>query len=324
VPAGTGPRMAEPEPPPGLSDGVGLLSASLIGTAMDLAGLAVVITDTQLEPPGPVIRYVNPHFEAVTGYSARELIGRTPRLLQGPETDRQELARLRDGLRKGGRFIGATVNYRRDGSTYLNEWVVLPVCGLDGQLTHWLSIQRDATGSPDPQPGAASLQERVARLLDGVGAVAARILSAPEDGPFGGRLEALRQARALSASPDPASGAELGTLARTLAPSVSLEGPPLVLAPGLAEPLALALHELATHAAGGATPRLHWDLVGEGAARQLRLHWSQDGVSRPGEGWWMAEGVLSFALGAEVTAETGADGLRVAIAVPMQGLGTTA
>jgi len=309
--------VAEPPREAALSDDIGRLTASLIGTAMELAGLAIVVTDTRLDPPGPVIRHVNRHFEAITGYSAAELIGRTPRLLHGPATDRKELDRLRTGLQTDGRFIGATVNYRRDGSTYLNEWVVLPVRGLGGEVTCWLSIQRDAGGSTLPDPNAASLQERVARLLDGVGAIAARILSHPEDGAFEGRLAAMRQAQALS--PTPAAGTDLGLLARAIAPAAEQEGPPLSLPPGYAEPLSLALHELSAHASGHTPPRLRWTLSGQGAARQLRLDWTQDGASRPSEGWWMAEGVLSFALGAEVTTETGANGFRATVSVPMQG-----
>ena len=57
------------------------------GSDISLDG--VVITDAQLAPPGPRIVYINPAFTRITGWEARDIIGKTPRILQGPKTDRR-------------------------------------------------------------------------------------------------------------------------------------------------------------------------------------------------------------------------------------------
>src|SRR4051794_689244 len=65
----------------------------LFKAALQGIGEAIVITSPQLDQPGPVIEYVNPAFTRMTGYSAEEVIGKTPRILQGPLTDRAVLSR---------------------------------------------------------------------------------------------------------------------------------------------------------------------------------------------------------------------------------------
>lgn len=93
--------------------------AQLLHTAVAQAFNAVVITNAALDGEGPCITYCNPAFCRMTGYTEQELLGRSPRLLQGPKTDPQVLQRLRECLRSGTFFQGSTVNYRKDGSSYL-------------------------------------------------------------------------------------------------------------------------------------------------------------------------------------------------------------
>lgn len=105
---------------------------------------SIMITTAELERPGPRILYVNPAVSTMTGYTASELIGETPRMLQGPDTDRAVLDRLRHCLRTGDRFEGEAINYRKDGSTYWVRWHVSTVSDPEwGQC--FLAIQRDIT-----------------------------------------------------------------------------------------------------------------------------------------------------------------------------------
>lgn len=113
--------------------------------AMTQAYNAVVITTAQLEEPGPQIVYVNPAFCTQTGYSAEELIGRSPRILQGPKTDRAVLDRLRQQIARGAFFEGQTINYRKDGTPYLVLWNISPIRDERGRITHFVSVQRDIT-----------------------------------------------------------------------------------------------------------------------------------------------------------------------------------
>ncbi|MDR9364442.1 MAG: PAS domain S-box protein [Balneolaceae bacterium] len=106
---------------------------------------SIVITTLDLEKPGPKIVYVNDGFTRMTGYSKEEAIGNTPRILQGPKTDRKVLDTLKKRLKEGQAFFGHTVNYRKDGSEFINQWDIHPLTNEDGEITHWVSYQHDIT-----------------------------------------------------------------------------------------------------------------------------------------------------------------------------------
>ena len=129
---------------------------------IDLIDEAVIVTSLDLDPPGPKILYVNPGFTRLTGYSFAEVLGRNPRLLQGPATDRALLDRVRRDLVASGEFEGEAVNYRKDGAEYVIEWRIKALRSERGEVTHWLSIQRDVTR----RKRAEDEQERLLRELD--------------------------------------------------------------------------------------------------------------------------------------------------------------
>src|SRR5262245_2087925 len=66
----------------------------LLRTAIEQSNESVIIMTARPDPPGPEIVYVNPAFTTMTGYTPEEVIGKTPHILQGPETDRSVLRRL--------------------------------------------------------------------------------------------------------------------------------------------------------------------------------------------------------------------------------------
>jgi PAS domain S-box-containing protein len=118
---------------------------NLLETAVAQAKEAVLITSARLDPPGPEILFVNPAFSEMTGYSQEEILQKTPRVLQGPKSDRAMLTELREALSRGEPFSGETVNYRKDGSEYYVEWDITPIRRSGGQISHFLSIQRNVT-----------------------------------------------------------------------------------------------------------------------------------------------------------------------------------
>src|SRR5262245_59599677 len=81
----------------------------------------------------------------MTGYTFEEVIGKTPRILAGPKTDRAVLDRLRKDCSAGKVFHGETIKYRKDGSEFHLEWTAGPVRKERGKVTHIVATQRDVT-----------------------------------------------------------------------------------------------------------------------------------------------------------------------------------
>lgn len=107
--------------------------------------VSILITDAELDAPGPAIVYANQAFTKMTGYEIDEIKGKTPRILQGEKTDYEVLKRLRETLANGEKFFGETVNYRKDRSPYNLEWHISPLKTRTGAVTHFVAVQRDIT-----------------------------------------------------------------------------------------------------------------------------------------------------------------------------------
>jgi len=81
----------------------------------------------------------------MTGYSLEEVLGKTPRILQGPKTERAILDKLRAALMVWQPILLELINYRKDGSEFWVEMSIVPVTDQSGGYTHWVSIKRDIT-----------------------------------------------------------------------------------------------------------------------------------------------------------------------------------
>ena len=114
----------------------------LMEMSMSLSFNGIVITTAD---PGYPIVYTNAAFCEMTGYSPDEVMGKSPSMLQGPLTDSEVLERLNRDIAADKIFHGRAVNYRKDGSSFLMEWKIIPVHNQSGQTTHYLAIQRDVT-----------------------------------------------------------------------------------------------------------------------------------------------------------------------------------
>lgn len=100
---------------------------------------SVLITDASAE--GKII-YANKSFKKLTGQDPTEIIGKTPRILQGPGTDSKVIARLSDALKAGDKFEGKAINYKKDGTPFIMFWRVLPI-RVGKKITAWVAIQRE-------------------------------------------------------------------------------------------------------------------------------------------------------------------------------------
>jgi diguanylate cyclase (GGDEF)-like protein/PAS domain S-box-containing protein len=125
------------------SKGPSIFPASVV---LDHLADGVLATDADLDQPGgPRIVYANRAVGEITGYSPDELLGQSPRVLQGLDTDPAVIRHLSADLRQGRPFAGQTVNYRKDGTPFVMEWSISAVPGNDGAPQWFVAVQRDAT-----------------------------------------------------------------------------------------------------------------------------------------------------------------------------------
>lgn len=129
---------------------------------------AVLITDAEpIENPGPRVIYANQAFTETTGYTLEDIVGKTPRILQGPKTDKKLLIDLKKALKAWQPFNCDLINYRKDGSEFWVNLSILPVADNTGYFTHWVSVQSDITEKKEAElrlKAFASQQESLAML----------------------------------------------------------------------------------------------------------------------------------------------------------------
>lgn len=110
-----------------------------------LNDLVIITEAAPYDEPGPRIVFVNEAFERRTGYPRQEVIGRSPRLLQGPGTERASLDRIRHALEQWQPVRVDLLNYRKDGRPFWVDLEISPVWDHQRQLTHWVAVGRDVT-----------------------------------------------------------------------------------------------------------------------------------------------------------------------------------
>jgi diguanylate cyclase (GGDEF)-like protein/PAS domain S-box-containing protein len=116
---------------------------NIVDNALDV----IIVTEAEdiSRPLGPRIIYVNKAFEKLTGYSRKEAIGETPRILQGKHTDRNELARVRQALQQQEPVSTTIQNYSKTGHPYWLNMNIFPLRNKYDEVTHFAAIERDVT-----------------------------------------------------------------------------------------------------------------------------------------------------------------------------------
>lgn len=123
-----------------------LLRLKLLESAITNTNDVVVISEAEsYDASGPRIIYVNEAFTTLTGYLPSEVIGKTPRIVQGPKTDAKELERLKYHMNNFEACEVTLINYKKTGEEYWVNLSVNPVADETGKVTHWVSLQRDVT-----------------------------------------------------------------------------------------------------------------------------------------------------------------------------------
>jgi len=141
-------------------------SRRLLQACMSQIQDVIIITETDpLDHPGPRIIYVNEGVERMTGYRPEEVLGNTPRMFQGPETDPKALDRIRKALEAREPVKEMLVNYCKDGEPFWNEVEIVPIppSGKAGKA-YFASVQRDMTQTMQRESDLRRSREELRRL----------------------------------------------------------------------------------------------------------------------------------------------------------------
>jgi PAS domain S-box-containing protein len=141
----------------------------VLESAITTANDAVIVADAEpLAGEGRRIVYVNEAFTRMTGYAPEEILGRTARILQGPDTDPETVQRIHAALERREPVRAELLNYRKDGSPFWVEISIVPVLDEDGRVVQWTSVQRETTERKQAEETALRLtRETAARAARG-------------------------------------------------------------------------------------------------------------------------------------------------------------
>lgn len=99
---------------------------------------AIILTDAQQN-----IEWVNQGFFRMTGYLLEEVAGRNPKMLQGNETSKEDIRKIRKGIGKAQPFSGEILNYRKSGETYVCKVKIFPLYNDQEVLVNFLAIENE-------------------------------------------------------------------------------------------------------------------------------------------------------------------------------------
>ncbi|GMM92819.1 PAS domain-containing protein [Qipengyuania sp. MTN3-11] len=319
----------------------------LFEQAMAQTRMAVCLTDPRL-PDDPII-FCNEAFQQLTGYQASEIIGRNCRFLQGPDTDQEQVGKIRRAIKDETVVVVEILNYRKDGSSFWNTLHLGPIYDDDGKLKYFFGSQWDVTDihqSRAEERHAKAMAREVSHRLKNVFAVIGGIVNIT-----GRSMDARDVARkinervqALGRSYEPTlDDAALGTIhvgqaIRSVLSPYDPEGDRFVFSgngirtePNAISAIGLTLHELATNATkyGALSTKegkveVSWQHAKDRLGRNsLEIDWKERGGPRVsgtpetgGTGFDIADTLLSHARGV-LDKHWEEDGLRAQVILPI-------
>ena len=117
------------------------ISIEMLKILADNSFDSILITDASSQ--GKII-YANRSFKKLTGHDPKEVIGKTPRILQGVGTDKKVIDRLTIALKSGNKFEGKAINYKKDGTPFIMYLKVIPI-SVNKEIRVWVAIQREGS-----------------------------------------------------------------------------------------------------------------------------------------------------------------------------------
>ena len=110
---------------------------------LDACVNGVTLSDPDL-PDNPIV-YANKAFEAMSGYSQEEIVGRNCRFLQGADREQEALDTIRAALQRQESCVVTLRNYRKNGELFFNRLAIRPLLDRDGHVIYYLGVQYDIT-----------------------------------------------------------------------------------------------------------------------------------------------------------------------------------
>jgi PAS domain S-box-containing protein len=136
-----------------------------LSRAVEQAAELICITDRE-----GVVEYVNPAFEQLSGYSRDELVGNTFRIIKSSEEPETVYTKMWETILEGNVYRGVMVNRKKNGGTFIVEKTIAPVRDAHGDITHFVSCDRDIT-----ERRRLELQLQQAQKMDAIGRLAGGI-----------------------------------------------------------------------------------------------------------------------------------------------------
>ena len=140
-----------------------------------------------------IIKYVNPAFEKLTGYTRAEAVGETPRILKSGGHDQKFYQEFWDALLTGAVMRTEFTNQKKSGEFYHQSATITPIKDEQGKITHFVATDRDITRQVRSELEELQLQERLGSLKEMFGhlTAAAGDTRSSRRGPGGGTSEYL-------------------------------------------------------------------------------------------------------------------------------------
>jgi PAS domain S-box-containing protein len=248
--------------------------------AVERTRMPMVVSDAS-QPDYPIV-LANKAFLELTGYSAEEVIGRNCRFLQGPDTSRAAIARIRTAIEEERDVDVELLNYRKDGSTFWNQLGLSPIHDDNGRLLYIFGSQIDITPvrrAQDLEAAEHALLREVDHRANNVLALVQAIVQLSRSTNADHYASAVRERIfALSRAHDilarrawrdvPLDEVVRAVIEPYASRRLEAQGPEIQIAPLLVQPLALLVHELIENAA------VHGAL--SGSAGSVLINWRTD------------------------------------------------
>lgn len=140
---------------------------NLINAVINNSRDAVLITNAEPidSPDGPKIIFANPAFYQMTGYTEKEILGKTPRILQGEKTSKDAKQMIRTALENRKPIQIEILNYKKDGSVFWSDLSIVPLQNEEGWNKYWISIQRETTERRELEDQLREHNENLGKLV---------------------------------------------------------------------------------------------------------------------------------------------------------------